>query len=265
MDNWTDLVKARMRELKVTQENLAERIGVTQGAVGHWLREEREPRLRVLNQILVEVGLPPLQMVFAPHTSETTGTYGVPGTGAACVERDHHKHDPYFRYPILPWDGLETVEPCEPCVRQVSDYAALGRAFWLPVEGDAMTAPVGLSVPEGMLILVDTGVSVAPGKLVVVRLPERTGMTFRQLIEEGGQRYLKPLNPTYPKTVFTEQCEVLGVVVQAFAMVFQRSSNSTSTAPSLTISPSWQNSALTVPAWVARMLCSIFMASSTTS
>ncbi len=216
MDNWTDLVKARMRELKVTQENLAERIGVTQGAVGHWLREEREPRLRVLNQILIEVGLPPLQMVFPPHTSETSGIYGAPGTAAASLDSAHQKHDLYFRYPILAWDGLEAIEPTEPCVRQSSDHVALGRAFWLPVEGDAMTAPMGLSVPEGMLILVDTGVSVAPGKLVIARVPDRTGLIFRQLIEEGGQRYLKPLNPTYPKAVFTQQCEVLGVVVQAF-------------------------------------------------
>src|SRR5690606_9563827 len=44
----------------------------------------------------------------------------------------------------------------------------------------------------------------------------------------------------------------------------QASSSSTSTAPSPTISPSPQYSALTVPVWGARMLCSIFMASSTT-
>jgi SOS-response transcriptional repressor LexA len=40
---------------------------------------------------------------------------------------------------------------------------------------------------------------------------------FRKLIEEGGQRYLVPLNPTYPKALYTEECRIIGVVVQATA------------------------------------------------
>ncbi|MNE50140.1 hypothetical protein D3C80_1447000 [compost metagenome] len=41
--------------------------------------------------------------------------------------------------------------------------------------------------------------------------------TFRKLIEEGGQRYLVPLNPTYPKALMTDDCHIIGVVVQATA------------------------------------------------
>lgn len=218
MDNWTDLVKARMREQKITQEKLAERIGVTQGAVGHWLRGGREPRLRVLNQILVEVGLPPLQMMYPHETREDGATYGVNGVPTAVKGADGQRHKLYFRYPILRWDSLEETQVPESCAHQSTDYVAQGRGFWLRVEGDAMNAPVGLSVPEGMLILIDTGVAAEPGKLVVVRTPGSTAATFRQLIEEGGQRYLKPLNPTYPKALFTDQCEVVGVVVQALVM-----------------------------------------------
>ncbi|MDD1015128.1 LexA family protein [Pseudomonas rubra] len=213
MDKWTDLVKARMRELKVTQETLAERIGVTQGAVGHWLREEREPKLRVLNQILVEVGLPPLQMVFPHQVAENNGSYTVLGNPATVAGADGLQHELYFRYPVLAWGNLDA--PTEDCPLQSTDYKAEGRAFWLRVEGDAMTAPLGLSVPEGMLILIDAGLEAETGKLVIARSPGSTAVSFRQLSEEGGQRYLRPLNPTYPKALCTEQCELLGVVVQA--------------------------------------------------
>ncbi|CAI8711517.1 hypothetical protein PspR32_15005 [Pseudomonas sp. R32] len=215
MDKWTDLVKARMRELKVTQENLAERIGVTQGAVGHWLREEREPKLKVLNQILVEVGLPPLQMVSPHQVAENHGSYTVSGNPTTVTGADGLQHDLYFRYPILSWGNLDPIEVGEDCALQSTDYKAQGRAFWLKVEGDAMTAPLGVSVPEGMLILVDTALPGEPGKLVIARSPDSKAPRFRQLIEEGGQRYLRPLNPTYPKVLCTEQCEMLGVVVQA--------------------------------------------------
>ncbi len=46
---------------------------------------------------------------------------------------------------------------------------------------------------------------------------QRRGGFFRKLIEEGGQRYLVPLNPTYPKALYTEECRIIGVVVQATA------------------------------------------------
>ncbi|MBM3104542.1 helix-turn-helix domain-containing protein [Pseudomonas sp. P66] len=217
MDNWTDLVKARMREIKLTQEKLAERIGVTQGAVGHWLRGERHPKLWVLNQILVEVGFAPLRIVDANELREISGTYGASEFPAAITGADGKRHEFYFRYPILSWDNLDEVDIAPGRELQASDYAAQGRGYWLKVESDAMTAPVGLSVPQGMLILVDTDVVAETGKLLITRSPDSPVAVFRQLIEEGGQRYLKPLNPTYPKALYTEQTHVLGVVVQALA------------------------------------------------
>lgn len=52
MNDWNALAKAKMKELKITQEGLAERLGVTQGAVAHWLGGRREPDLATINKIL---------------------------------------------------------------------------------------------------------------------------------------------------------------------------------------------------------------------
>ncbi|WP_458238202.1 LexA family protein, partial [Pseudomonas sp. P5_A2_2] len=100
---------------------------------------------------------------------------------------------------------------------ELSDYHAQGPALWLRVSGDAMTAPTGISIAQGMLILVDPAVEAVPGKLVIAQWPDSTEATFRKLIEEGGQRYLVPLNPTYPKALYTDECRIIGVVVQATA------------------------------------------------
>lgn len=62
MDNWKDLAKARMKERKITQEGLAEMLGVTQGAVAHWMSGRREPDLQTLARLLDALGLPPLQI-----------------------------------------------------------------------------------------------------------------------------------------------------------------------------------------------------------
>ncbi|WP_339884287.1 XRE family transcriptional regulator [Vreelandella maris] len=98
-----------------------------------------------------------------------------------------------------------------------TDYEAKGSAFWLEVTGDSMTAPAGVrpSIPEGTLVLVDTGVEAAPGKLVVAQLDESNEATFKKLIVDGGQRYLKPLNPAYPLIPINGNCRILGVAVEA--------------------------------------------------
>jgi SOS-response transcriptional repressor LexA len=132
------------------------------------------------------------------------------------------KYNPYFRYPVSDWRESCEVRDGEPTVYdkarfELTDYHAQGAAFWLRVTGDAMTAPTGVSIAEGMMILVDPAIVPEPGKLVIAQWPDSTEATFRKLIEEGGQRYLVPLNPTYPKALFTEACRIIGVVVQATA------------------------------------------------
>ncbi|TQL04918.1 peptidase S24-like protein [Pseudomonas sp. SLBN-26] len=71
MKKWNLLAKARMKELGVTQEQLAERIGVTQGAVAHWLNGRREPGLTRINRILACLQMPTLsiggQLVQSAH------------------------------------------------------------------------------------------------------------------------------------------------------------------------------------------------------
>ncbi|WP_341304705.1 S24 family peptidase [Pseudomonas sp. TMP25] len=62
MKKWNELAKARMKELGVTQEGLAERLGVTQGAVAHWISGRREPDLSTIGKVLETLGLPAMQM-----------------------------------------------------------------------------------------------------------------------------------------------------------------------------------------------------------
>ena len=62
MKNWNALAKAKMKELKITQEMLAERLGVTQGAVAHWMSGRREPDLETIGRVLTELGLPAMQI-----------------------------------------------------------------------------------------------------------------------------------------------------------------------------------------------------------
>ena len=208
MDNWIALVKANMKDRKVTQGELAERLGMSQGGVGHWLNKRRAPNLTDMNRVLTALGLGYLEVALDIRERAEE----------ALPEKNYN---PYFRYPVSDWKGLCEVREERATYGaarfELSDYHAQGDAFWLPVTGDAMTAPSGLSVSAGMMILVDPAIKAEPGKLVVAQGAANPQATFRQLLEESGQLYLVPLNPTYPKQPFTDDCHILGVVVQAMA------------------------------------------------
>ncbi|MBX8534563.1 helix-turn-helix domain-containing protein [Pseudomonas cichorii] len=60
MKKWNELAKARMKDLGITQEKLAEHMGVSQGGVAHWLSGRREPSLDVIAQVLIYLDLPPM-------------------------------------------------------------------------------------------------------------------------------------------------------------------------------------------------------------
>jgi len=127
-----------------------------------------------------------------------------------------------FRYPVVSWVAAgawaEAVEPYPTGISdtyEFSEYDSKGPAFWLTVKGDSMTAPAGQSITEGTLILVDTEAEVAPGKLVVAKLPDSNEATFKKLVSDGGRLFLKPLNPSYPIEAVDEHCRIVGVVVQA--------------------------------------------------
>lgn len=218
MDKWIALVKLKLRELGLSQEQLAERVGVTQGGVGHWLRGTRTPKIDMMNKVLVALGMPHLHvsLSIAPVNAiaERAGRYGAQDVSDTDAETDISQYILCFRYPVLAWAELDGPLPTSSIVTEQTDYCAQGKAFWLRVEGDLMSSATGPSVPEHMLVLVDPGVPAAPGKLVIARQQGTTAM-FRQLVEDGGQRFLKPLNPTYPKLLCGVGFEVIGVVVRS--------------------------------------------------
>ncbi len=225
MDKWIELVKAKMSELKITQEKLAERLGMSQGGVGHWLSKRRQPSIEDMNRVLQEIGLGFLEVALVIREPAASRDEEGEDDGYDLSLAD--KYNPYFRYPVSDWRTLCEVREEQPDYSrsrsrpkrryELTDYHARGAAFWLVVVGDAMTAPSGLSIAQDMLILVDPAVEAVPGKLVIARWPDSAEATFRKLIEEGGQRYLVPLNPTYPKALYTDKCRIIGVVMQATA------------------------------------------------
>lgn len=90
------------------------------------------------------------------------------------------------------------------------------RTFVLRVRGESMFNPHGRpSFQDGDLIFVDPDRPAVHGSLVVVRLDDAPEATFKKLIVEGNERYLKALNPAWPEPIIriNGNATICGVVV----------------------------------------------------
>jgi SOS-response transcriptional repressor LexA len=217
---WTDLVKARIKELGMTQEKLAELVNVTPGGMGHWLNSRREPSLTQITNILKVLNLDTL-------TLHSDGTLEYPDESWANVTKIDTQPKYQGRFPVL--SSVQAgawKEACEPyTLSEISEWyetteRTSGHCFWLKVEGDSMTSPTGVSFPEGTLVLVDIERDHQNGSLVVAKLEDVNEATFKKLAIDAGQKYLKPLNNAYQMMPINGNCRIIGVVVDAKLKLF---------------------------------------------
>ena len=89
------------------------------------------------------------------------------------------------------------------------------QSFALRIKGDSMTNPHGTpSIPEGSMVVVDPNAHCDNGNIVVARLEDSMEATIKKLVIDGGQRYLKPLNPAYPTIAINGNCHIIGRAVR---------------------------------------------------
>lgn len=209
---WNDLARSRMKEAGITQERLAEMLGKTQGAIGHWLTGRREPSIEDIAAIMKILGMNEIRL-------SSDGTVADPSSGTNVTSIE-----PYYpgrKYPVLSKvQAGAWAEACEPyTVKDIdlwleSDAHTQGDAFWLEVEGESMTAPAGLSIPDGTFVLFDTGREPMNGNLVIAKLTDDNEATFKKLIIDGNQKFLKALNPQWPMMPINGNCKILGVAIE---------------------------------------------------
>lgn len=100
-----------------------------------------------------------------------------------------------------PGDGEEMV----PITTKVGPHA-----FALRVRGDSMEPEFA----EGDMIVVDPDRQAENKSYVIVRLDDALEATFKQLVFDGDNRLLKPLNPRYPiMDINGRKATICGVVV----------------------------------------------------
>ncbi|WP_339118543.1 XRE family transcriptional regulator [Halomonas sp. BMC6] len=215
-----DRIRLARKQAKLSQVQAAEKAGIDQATISNLERGRHHSSTHLL-KIADALGV--------SYRWLTTGLgdmHGVEDERASYIINTSPTAQPirHYKYPVV--SGVQAGKFGE-CVvpypsgmeerHEITDYAAKGSAFWLEVTGDSMTAPPGVSpsIPEGSLVLVDTGIEPTPGRLVVAQLDESNEATFKKLIIDGGQKYLKALNPAYPLIPINGNCRIIGVAVKS--------------------------------------------------
>ncbi|WP_040439340.1 LexA family protein [Algicola sagamiensis] len=136
--------------------------------------------------------------------------------------------DHYLRVPLVSWAeaGYWIESPSFTLSMEHDCWVILPRdksipnCFALEVRGDSMQSPYGVSFPEGSIIFVDPNATPKNKSFVIAIQKDADCASFKQLIIDGSEKYLKPLNPQYPLIKIETEILICGVV---FDMVYHLS------------------------------------------
>lgn len=206
----------------LTQKELADRVSISQTAV-HKLECGRSRSSRRTVAISLACGVNPIWL----ETGQGDMLAGIETTSALQGNRVEESDVPYFRHssssvfriPVITWKEAGLINDPDdlpqkntrniwmPATRQLSR-----KTYALVVTGDSMENEFS----EGDIIIVDPMIESENKSFVVIRFPGEMEATFKQLVIDAGQRYLKPLNSRYPLIRMEPTVEVCGVVVSKY-------------------------------------------------
>lgn len=188
-------IKKLRVEKKMSQATLAEKVKVSTPNISRYESGKQNPEFEKIKDIADALGVKVSELILVAEGANVK-------TGPDL-----------YRVPLISWvqagnlkevfinndiDNLEWVE---------TTYRARKFTYALRVVGDSMEP----KFPEGSIIIVEPEEQ-ASNKSFVIARQDGNKATFKQLIDDGGDRYLKPINERYPIIALLPDFEICGVV-----------------------------------------------------
>ena len=193
MDNtWMNRARARMRDKKISQDQLARSLECTRGAVSHYLAGRRTPNLNQLEAIAACLGVHPSWLLY--------------GIDAGVV----HEHAATYKTGI-PVMGDTDTGPTDGSSGYLSHTIYSPPCYVLQVSGTAY-AP---RMYEGEALVLDPGVEVQPGDEVVIKFKDEAGIGLFTFINSRGRRVIvnELMNGTQRHVIENDQLEFMHCII----------------------------------------------------
>lgn len=124
------------------------------------------------------------------------------------------------RAPVVPWEMAAEWAQSPDISRLPSGTpweipldSQTPRGFFLRVRDESMHAPAGPAFPTGALIFIDPSQEPQVNDFVIGYTAESTAPTFKKLVQDGSQSYLRALNPQFPVQQIDGNFRAIGVVI----------------------------------------------------
>jgi SOS-response transcriptional repressor LexA len=193
-------IKAARMAKKLTQQQLCDALGWdNHSRIGMYERGEREPKSKVIKMIASVTGYPVEWFYSDDEIDKKESTYTSPSL------------------PLVSFSELANLDDNKESFEHIELHKP--DSFAVKIESDSMLSGVGVSFPEGSIVIVYPYKNPLNGDYVIAELEDNV-IVFRQLILEGAQRYLRALNPSWKPIDMSDRVKIIGVVVSSI-MQFQ--------------------------------------------
>lgn len=214
MENLASRLKSARLAANMSQAKLAKLAGVSQGSIGMLETGQRNGSAAIA-QIAQALGVSAIWL--------TEGKGEMTAQSANWDANVIPAEPPRMRVPLISWvqAGMlaeidvdcqtgEYDEWVDVCYSKPSE-----QSFALTVQGDSMTWTGTPNFPEGTRIVVDPNRNPQVGDYVIAKDVGTQRATFKKLITDDVNYYLKPLNPAYPMIMIDDpSMRCIGVVVE---------------------------------------------------
>ncbi len=191
-------IRRLRKEQGISQRELGDRLAWGNTRLSMYERDERTPKIRQLDELSRALGCTVTELINGEKSNVEEVTFSTA-----------------FRLPVIAWEEIAQYPSHSEITNPQTEWVEIAKklsdkAYALRVRGDAMEP----TFPDGSIIVVEPERSPAHGSYVVAIPQPGSEATFKQLIKDGGQWYLKPVNARYPLVSLPSIDGVIGVVVE---------------------------------------------------
>lgn len=209
-------IQQKMNELDITQEQLADMVGISQNSISKIIRGVTQ-RSKSTPRIAKALGVSEIWLVYGDQVPTTNEVFPIPNTDTI-----NTYNNAGGLVPVISWvaaGSFSNIEalPADELVKWVPCPVPHGPStFALKVVGISMENPNGKpSFEDGDIIYIDPERCPENKSFVIVTLDGSSQATFKQLIIELDGKYIQPLNPNWHEKIIkiNGNATINGVVI----------------------------------------------------
>lgn len=201
-------IRAARKRAKLSQDQLAQRVGVSRAAVGTWERDEKEPRKAVMKKLMVVLAMP----------ASAFDRFGAGGIAVAPLAETSKVSQVQWSDIALMARGLPPTGAKQVLVQVTPVNPLESDEFRIIVVDDSMSPEIN----PGDVISFKSSSSAQHDDLVVAHVNGHDLGLLRYYRDRGGNTYdLWPVNPEYPTLTrnASTQITIVGVVFRHLRML----------------------------------------------